>query len=119
MPIISVKSNNDLTTSIIRFGVSTLQNDIVAIANGTVSEETLNSYKTNIIEYIAEDQNIDSNEITPDVSALNDSTSTEEDTQVIISVLVNDSYITTAPVLISGSEPECTAIVSKLIFIEK
>ena len=101
MPIISVKSNNDLTTSIIRFGVSTLQNDIVAIANGTVSEETLNSYKTNIIEYIAEDQNIDSNEITPDVSALNDSTSTEEDTQVIISVLVNDSYITTAPVLIS------------------
>ena len=33
MPIISVKTNNDLTTAIIRFGVSTLQNDIVTIAN--------------------------------------------------------------------------------------
>ena len=102
MPIISVKTNNDLTTAIIRFGVSTLQNDIVAIANDTVTEEILNSYKTNVIEYIAEDQNIDSNDITPDVIALDDSTSTEEDTEVSISVLVNDSYITTAPIYISS-----------------
>ena len=102
MPIISVKTNNDLTTAIIRFGVSTLQNDIVTIANGSVSEQILNSYKTNIIEYIAEDQNIDSNDITPDVIALDDSTSTDEDTEVTISVLANDSFITTAPISISG-----------------
>ena len=42
MPVIEVKSSDDLTTSVIRFAVSTLQTDIQAIANGTATAETSN-----------------------------------------------------------------------------
>jgi hypothetical protein len=44
MPVIEVKSSDDLTTSVIRFAVSTLQTDIQAIANGTATAETVASY---------------------------------------------------------------------------
>ena len=44
LPVIEVKSSNGLTTSVIRFAVSTLQTDIQAIANGTASSETITSY---------------------------------------------------------------------------
>ena len=103
MPIIEVKSSNDLTTSVIRFAVSTLQTDIKAIANGTASAETLTSYTTDVLNYIATDQNIDANEITPDISAIADSASTSEDTAVDIIVLANDSFITTAPITVTAA----------------
>ena len=70
MPIIEVKSSDDLTTSVIRFAVSTLQTDIQAIANGTASAETVTSYTQDVLNYIARDQIIDADEITPDISAI-------------------------------------------------
>jgi len=101
MPIIEVKTSNDLTTAIIRFAVSTLQTDIKTIANGSATQELLASYTNDIINYIAEDQDIDADEITPSVNALSDSATTPEDTPITIDILVNDSYITTAPISIS------------------
>ena len=44
LPIIQVQSTDDLTTAIIRFSLSTLQNDIVGVANGTT--EAITSYAT-------------------------------------------------------------------------
>ena len=73
LPVIEVKSSDDLTTAVIRFAVSTLQTDIQAIANGTATVETVSSYKEDVLAYIAEDQNIDADEITPDISAIADS----------------------------------------------
>ncbi|MDC0991058.1 tandem-95 repeat protein, partial [Gammaproteobacteria bacterium] len=102
MPVIEVKSSDDLTTSVIRFAVSTLQTDIQAIANGTASEETVASYTTDVLIYIATDQNIDANEITPDISAITDSATTSEDTSVTINVVLNDSYLTSAPISVSA-----------------
>jgi hypothetical protein len=101
MPIIEVKSSDDLTTSVIRFAVSTLQTDIQAIANGTATAETVASYTTDVLTYIATDQNIDADEITPDISAIADSASTSEDTAVDINVLANDSYLTSAPITVT------------------
>ena len=72
LPIIQVQSTDDLTTAIIRFSLSTLQNDIVGVANGTATEELITSYTSDILNYIAEDQNIDSDEITPDITAIAD-----------------------------------------------
>ena len=112
LPIIQVKSDNNLTTSIIRFGLSTLQNDIVSIANGTASEDLLNSYTSNIIEYIAQDQGIEVNEITPDVTAVDDAITLDEDTNISISVLTNDSYITSAPISISSISQPTNGVVS-------
>ena len=59
LPIIQVKADDNITTSIIRFGLSTFQNDIQAIANGTASPETIVNCTSNILNYIAEDQSID------------------------------------------------------------
>ena len=102
MPVIEVKSSDDLTTSVIRFAVSTLQTDIQAIANGTATAETVASYTTDVLAYIAEDQNIDADEITPDISAIADSASTSEDTAVEINVLLNDSYLTSSPISVTA-----------------
>ena len=101
LPIIEVKASQDLTNSIFNFATTTLQSDILTIADGTVSEEILTGYTTNIIEYIADDQNIDSDEITPDITAVADSAETEEDVSVTINVIANDSFITTAPISVA------------------
>ena len=102
MPVIEVKSSNDLTTAVIRFAVSTLQTDIQAIANGTASAETVASYSSDVLTYIAEDQNIEADEIAPGISAIADSATTSEDTSVTINVVVNDSYLTSAPISVSA-----------------
>ena len=103
LPIIQIKSSDDLTTSIIRFAVSTLQTDIQAIANGTATAEIVTSYTENLLNYIAEDQSIDSDEIAPDINTIPDSTPTAEDTAVTINVLRNDSYVTSAPFSLSAT----------------
>ncbi len=101
MPVIEVKSSDDLTTAVIRFGISTLQTDIQAIANGTAAAETVTSYTSDVLAYIAEDQNIDADEIAPDISAIADSATTSEDTAVEINVLLNDSYLTSSPISVT------------------
>jgi len=102
MPVIEVKSRNDLTTSVVRFAISTLQTDIKNIANGSASAETIASYKSDVLNYIAKDQDIDSNEITPDINAIADSVSTNEDTNISINVLANDSFISSSPYVLSA-----------------
>ena len=102
MPVIEVKSSDDLTTSVIRFAVSTLQTDIQAIANGTASAETVTSYTEDLLNYIAEDQSIDSGEIAPDINAIADSATTSEDIAVEINVLLNDSYLTSSPISVTA-----------------
>ena len=103
LPVIEVKSSDDLTTAVIRFAVSTLQTDIQAIANGTATAETVTSYTSDVLAYIAEDQNIDADEITPDISAIADSATTSEDTAIEINVLLNDSYLTSSPISITAA----------------
>jgi len=79
------------------------RNDIKAIANGTADEDKVESYTTDVIKYIAEDQGISSDEITPDITAIDDNSSIDEDTSIIINVLANDSFITTSPISIDAS----------------
>ena len=97
LPIIQVKSSDSVTTSIIRFGLSTLQTDIQNIANGSATAEIVTSYTEDLLNYIAQDQNIDADEIVPDITAIPDNASTSEDTDIDINVLLNDSYVTSSP----------------------
>ena len=62
------------------------------------------------MNYIADDQSIDASKITPEITAIADSASTQEDTVVEINILQNDSYITTAPINISINDSENGAI---------
>tara|TARA_X000000950_G_scaffold240329_1_gene293322 strand:+ start:301 stop:4647 length:4347 start_codon:yes stop_codon:yes gene_type:complete len=102
LPVIEVKPYDDLTIGVIRFAVSTLQTDIQAIANGTATAETVTSYTSDVLAYIAEDQNIDADEIAPDISAIEDTASASEDTAVTINVVANDSYLTSAPISVTS-----------------
>ncbi|MDC0226212.1 Ig-like domain-containing protein, partial [Gammaproteobacteria bacterium] len=102
LPVIEVKSTDDLTTGVIRFAVSTLQTDIKAIANGTATSNTLDSYKSDLLNYIATDQDIDADKIAPTITAIADSAITAEDTLVEISVLANDSYLSSAPITLNA-----------------
>ncbi|MDB2535350.1 Ig-like domain-containing protein, partial [Gammaproteobacteria bacterium] len=114
LPVIEVKSSDDLTTGVIRFAVSTLQTDIQSIANGTATAETVSSYTEDVLAYIAEDQNIDADEITPDISAISDTATTTEDTAVTINVILNDSYLTSSPVSVSaGNATNGTTILAE------
>jgi subtilisin family serine protease len=97
MSIIEVKSSSDLISALANFTLATLQVDIKSIANGTASAETIGSYKADIINYIATDQSIDANSITPNVIVVSDSANTLEDTSVEISVLPNDTFVANAP----------------------
>jgi serralysin len=100
--VIEVKSSDDLTTAVIRFALSTLQTDIQAIANGTATAEIVTSYTSDVLVYIAEDQDIDADEITPDINAIADSASTSEDMAVEINIFLNDSYLTSSPISVTA-----------------
>lgn len=117
MPVIEVKSSDDLTTGVIRFAVSTLQTDIQAIANGTATAETVTSYTSDVLAYIAEDQNINADEIAPDISAITDSVSTSEDAAVEINVLLNDSYLTSSPISVTAGNGTngTTSVVNNIV----
>ena len=64
-PVIQVYSEDEITTAVFNFSLSTFQTDIIAISNGTASSELINSYKNDIYNYIANDQNIDVSKIKP------------------------------------------------------
>ncbi len=104
LPIIQIKTEDNITTGLIRFGLSTFQTDIKTIANGTASAETITNYNLNLLNYIANDQSIEINDITPNVSAIADNISTNEDIAVDINVLSNDSYITNAPISLIATD---------------
>ena len=120
LPVIEVKSSDDLTTGVIRFAVSTLQTDIQAIANGTATAETVTSYTNDVLTYIADDQSIDADELAPDISAIADSATTSEDTAVEINVLLNDSYLSSAPISVTAGNGSdgTTGVASNVITYE-
>ena len=117
MPVIEVKSEDDLTTAVIRFAISTLQTDIQTIADGSATEEIVTSYTSDILTYIAEDQNIDADKIAPNITAIADSAVTQEDTAVQINVLSNDSYVAGSPIIltIGNASNGITELVDKFV----
>ncbi len=103
IPIIQVKTSAEDTTSINRFALSTLQTDIAKLADGSASATTVSNYTSNILAYIASDQGLTDSDVVPDIAAMTDSLTTNEDTTGTINVLANDSYISTAPITVTAS----------------
>ena len=105
LPVIQVKADSANTTAIFDFATSTLQTDAQALANGTASADTVTSYQTDILNYVANDQNVDVNDLVPDISALPDKVTLNEDSSIDINVLLNDSYNTTESILVTIDTP--------------
>ena len=117
LPIIEVKATDELTTSLVKFATSTFQADIQAIANGTASEEVTASYTSDLINYIATNQTVSADSITPEINALDDSITTNEDTAIEFDVLSNDTFIANAPIdiIITDAMHGTITLVNKLI----
>jgi serralysin len=98
LPLMQVKASDSNTTAIFDFATSTLQTDAQALANGSASAATVTSYQTDILNYVADDQNVVADELVPDISALPDSVTIDEDSSVDVAVLANDSYNTTSSI---------------------
>ena len=93
IPIIQVKSSSSTTTAIQNFGFDTLQKDIDSIAKGTASAEIIQSYASDILNYMSADQSIEIADLEVDITALNDAVTLDEDSSIEISPLSNDSYL--------------------------
>jgi len=103
MPVIEVKSSDTLSTAVFDFATSTLQTDAQALANGTATAEIISSYQSDVLNYIATDQNVDADELAPEITAIADEATLDEDSNVDVSPLNNDSYLTSAPISVAAS----------------
>jgi len=105
IPVVDVKVDNAITTALARFSFTTLQSDIVKLADGSATDSLKSSYSSNenILSYISTDQSITIGNITSDPIALSDAITTEEDIAVSINVLANDSYVTSGSLSITST----------------
>ena len=103
MPVIEVKSSDTLSTAVFDFATSTLQTDAQALANGTATAEIISSYQSDVLNYIATDQDVDADELAPEISAIADEATLDEDGNVDVSPLNNDSYLTSAPISVAAA----------------
>ena len=105
LPIIQVKENNDNTVAIFNFAISTFQNDAKSLASGSATTEVLSSYQNDILNYIATDQSVNADDLQPDITAIEDSVTTDEDVSVDVNILNNDSYLTTSSIIVDIGLP--------------
>ena len=105
MPLVEVKASDDITIAVMRFGISTMQTDIVSIANGSADSTLINNYSNNILAYIATDQSIEQSGLVTGVSAINDNIELNEDTSKTFSPASNDSLAVSGSFTISSSSP--------------
>ena len=117
IPVIEVKSSPELTTAVIRFATSKFQTDIKAISNGTAALDVINSYKVDILNYIGDSESVAANLLAPSISAIDNNVSTNEDTQVTIDVLANDSFLSSAPITVTAMNPSNGYIINNLNMI--
>ena len=105
MPVIGIKSTNDLTASVLRFSTNKFQDDFLSIVNGTADQSLISSYSSDVLNYIATDQNVNVEDIQPTILAFSDSISLQEDSSVSFSPLLNDSLTTGSSFVITTSSP--------------
>jgi hypothetical protein len=105
IPVIGIKSTNDLTASVLRFSTNKFQDDFLLIVNGTADQSLISSYSSDVLNYIATDQNVNIEDIQPTILAFSDSVSLQEDSSVSFSPLLNDSLTTGSSFVITTSSP--------------
>jgi len=105
IPVIGIKSTNDLTASVLRFSTNKFQNDFLSIVKGTADQSVITSYTSDVLNYIAADQNINASDIQPTILAFADAVSLQEDASISFSPLLNDSLTTGTAFVISTTTP--------------
>lgn len=92
LPVVGVKSTGDLTNAVVNFSTNQFQTDLISIANGSADDSLINSYSSDVLNYISSDQNINSDDIRPTIITFDDDVSLAEDGTISFSPLKNDSF---------------------------
>jgi hypothetical protein len=90
---------------VLRFSTNKFQNDFLSIVKGTADQSVITSYTSDVLNYIATDQNINAEDIQPTIIAFADSISLEEDANISFSPLLNDALTTGTAFVISTTTP--------------
>ena len=93
LPLIQVREDNKASQDILNFATDTLLNDIEKIADGSATTATLEQYTTQATSYIAASQGGSASDYAVSITAIEDSVSTPEDTNVLIKIISNDDYV--------------------------
>ena len=104
LPVIEVKSDILLTHATLNFATSTMQTDIVNIANGK-ADERLAQYQNTVLNLIANDQDVELGGLAPSITATADSITLTQDDSISINLLANDSYLGSASIEITVNNP--------------
>ncbi|MEL1227168.1 MAG: Ig-like domain-containing protein, partial [Candidatus Neomarinimicrobiota bacterium] len=68
-------------------------------------ENTVNGYTKDVFNYIANSQNLNADDLLPEIGAIDDSITTDEDNSVQFNALLNDSFVTSSTYSVSYSQP--------------
>jgi hypothetical protein len=90
---------------VLRFSTNKFQNDFLSIVKGTADQSVITSYTSDVLNYIAADQNINATDIQPTILAFADAVSLQEDASISFSPLLNDSLTTGSAFTITTSSP--------------
>ena len=105
LPVVEVKSTDELTQSVIRFATNKFQSDLLLMGAGTADASIISSYKTGVLAYIADNQSISSTDIEPGIISFDDNVQTNEDTAIQINVLANDSFTPSSSFSLTATSP--------------
>ena len=59
LPVVELKEFSFLTDATLTFALETFQTDFLNVLDNSISDDVVNSYETDILNYIAEDQGVD------------------------------------------------------------
>ncbi len=105
LPVVELKEFSFLTDATLTFALETFQTDFLNVLDNSISDDVVNSYETDILNYIAEDQGVDPDLLAPEITAINNSIVVDEDNAIQVDVLNNDSYLSSAPITITVGAP--------------
>ena len=94
IPVISVRNEVSLTTALSNFSTGKFITDFKDMAKGTASADLVSAYVNDINSLIAEDQNVDLNDLVVVIRLFDDSATVDEDNSVDIAILSNDTLST-------------------------
>ena len=91
LPVLEVKATDNLTHALIDFATSTFFSDLKQTATGSLDDATLDLYQTDLLNYIAFDQNVDADGLLPNPELILDTDGTGSVGQLVDNVLEEEA----------------------------
>ena len=91
LPVLEVKATDNLTHALLDFATSTFFSDLKQTATDSLDEATLDLYQTDLLNYIAFDQNVDVNGLLPNPELILDTDGPDSVGQLVDNVIEEEA----------------------------